>query len=251
MNLVKEYKNQSTWRDWSPYIERLPIDNQDTIFDFGCSLGIVTNLRAKRASYVIGIENNPELLKEAKQINSDENISYLNIDLGSSHVQNLPLGDGIWASFIAAYFPNFEPILNCWKKLLNANGWIALIEMSDLFSHEPLSKFTQDAFEAYSSRQSKNKKYDYKMGGKLRGFVKNCGLSIIHEEDIFDSELAFEGPAEPGITKSWESRFDRMVKFREYVGEKNFYKVKSEFIECLSDRNHKSNTVVKYIMAKK
>ncbi len=66
-----------------------------------------------------------------------------------------------------------------------------------------------------NSRQSKNKKYDFKMGGKLRGFVKNCGLSIIHEEDIFDSELAFEGPAEPGITKSWESRFDRMVKFRE------------------------------------
>ena len=47
MNLVKEYKNQSTWRDWSPYIERLPIDNQDTIFDFGCSLGIVTKLLAK------------------------------------------------------------------------------------------------------------------------------------------------------------------------------------------------------------
>jgi len=61
MNLVKEYKNQSTWRDWSPYIERLPIDNQDTIFDFGCSLGIVTKLLAKKASYVIGIENNPEV----------------------------------------------------------------------------------------------------------------------------------------------------------------------------------------------
>ena len=94
MNLVKEYENQSTWRDWSPYIERLPIDNQDTIFDFGCSLGIVTKLLAKKASYVIGIENNPELLKEAKQINSVENIFYLNIDLGSSHIQNLPLGDG-------------------------------------------------------------------------------------------------------------------------------------------------------------
>jgi len=251
MNLVEEYKNQSAWRNWRPYIERLPIDNQDTIFDFGCSLGVVSKLLAEKAFHVVGIDTNQDLLNEAARINSGENITYLNIDLGSSDLKKLPLGDGIWASFIAAYFPDFEPILLGWKKVLKANGWIALVEMSDLFSHEPISNFSKDAFENYSTRQSKNKIYDFRMGGKLKDFVNKCGLSIIYEKDIFDSELVFSGPAEPGILKSWENRFDRMEEFREYVGEKDFYKIRKDFMACLTDRNHKSNSAVKFIVVKK
>ena len=250
MNLVEEYKYQSAWRDWGPYIERLPIDNQDIIFDFGCGLGVVSKLLAEKANYVVGIDNNPELLKEAMRINSGENITYLNVDLGSSNFRKLPFGDGIWASFIAAYFPDFEPILLGWKKVLKANGWIALVEMSDLFSHEPISKFSKDAFENYSTRQSKNKIYDFRMGGKLKDFVHKCGLSIIYEKDMFDSELTFTGPAEPRILKSWESRFDRMVEFREYVGEKDYNKIRRDFMECLTHKNHESNSVVKFIVVK-
>lgn len=251
MSLVEEYKNQNTWRDWDSYLERLPIDNKDTIFDLGCSIGVVSKLLAKKAHQVVGLDNNPELLKEALCTNSAENISYLNRDLGSLNFETLPVGDGIWSSFVAAYFPDFESILNGWKNIIKTDGWIALVEMSDLLSHEPLSKFAQDALESYSERQRQNESYDFKMGEKLKEFVNKCGLSIIHEEDMFDRELTFNGPAEPKILRSWASRFDRMEKFIEYVGEKDFYKVKGDFLECMSDKNHKSNSIVKFILAKK
>jgi hypothetical protein len=89
------------------------------------------------------------------------------------------------------------------------------------------------------------------MGSSLKDFITNLGLSIIHEEDKLDRELTFNGPAEPEIRKSWEYRFDRMAGFREYLGDKQFNALKNEFLDCLSDEHHTSNSFVKFIVAKK
>jgi len=251
MSLVEEYRNQSTWRDWGPYIEKLPIHHGDIVLDFGCSIGTVSKLLAEKVHHVVGIDNNPQLLEEAERINNAENISYLNMDLGSSACEGLSLVNGIWSSFAAAYFPDFEPVLKVWNKVLREEGWIALVEMSDLFSHEPVSKFTRDTFENYAIRQCRNNMYDFMMGGKLKDYMTGCGLSIIHEEDMTDPELTFNGPADTRILKAWENRLDRMVKFREYVGESAFQKIRLDFLNGLSDQNHTSYTIVKFIIAKK
>jgi len=251
MNLTEEYKRQNKWRDWESYIERLTIDNNDTLIDFGCGIGVVTKMLANKASKVVGIDNNLELIKEAKRTNLAENIRYVYDNLSSLNYQNLPAGDGIWSSFVAAYFPDFAPILANWINILKPNGWLAIVEMSTLFDHEPLSLSTKEIFKDYTKRQRMNSMYDFEMGSRIKDIVTDHGLSIIHEEDKIDRELAFNGPAEPEIRKSWEYRFDRMVGFKEYLGDEKFYSIKNEFLDCLSDEHHTSNTIVKFIVAKK
>lgn len=149
------------------------------------------------------------------------------------------------------YFPDFTPILNNWKSILKPNGWLGIVEMSDLFLHEPLSYSTRKIFKKYYLRQKSNNSYDFEMGSKMKDFFKDAGFSIVHEENVNDEELTFNGPAEHQIIKSWEGRFDRMFRFKEYVGEKKFNKIKNEFLNCLVKENHKSKTIVKFMIAKK
>jgi len=249
VTLVEEYRNQSAWRDWDAYLEQLPIVSQDTIFDMGCGLGLVSEMLAKKAHQVIAVDNNPKLLEEAKRINSAKNITYKLSNLASMNYQNLPPGDGVWSSFVAAYFPDFTPILSKWIRILKPGAWIAIVEMSDLFAHEPLNLSTQEVFREYYLRQRKNNIYDFEMGAKVKDAILDCGLSIIHEESIPDPELAFNGPAESQILKAWDKRFDRMHGFKEYLGELKFSEIKSDFLECLSHKNHKCNAIVKFVIA--
>jgi len=251
MSLTEEYKNQSDWRNWDTYFDMLPISQNGTILDLGCGVGTVTKLLAQKAKYVIAIDFNPDLIQEAKLSNSAQNIDYVISDLNNIHKLDLPKVDGIWTSFVAAYFPDFKPILNRWLACLKAGGWIAIVEMADLFAHTPLSQTTQDIFNEYYIRQLKNNIYDFEMGFKLKDFVIKSGLTVIHEETKIDQELTFSGPAEPRILKAWEDRFNRMNVFKDYLGEFDFLKIKKEFMECLSNKEHKSNSIVKFIVARK
>lgn len=251
MKLAEEHKRQNQWRDWDSYIELLSIDNRDTILDFGCGIGVVTKKLAKKATMVIGIDNNPELIEEAKRTNTAENIRYMDANLSSLNYQDLPVVDGIWSSFAAAYFPDFAPMLRNWINILKPSGWLAIVEMSNLFDHEPLSSSSKEIFKDYTKRQCRNNMYDFEMGSKIKDFITAHGLSIIHEENKFDRELAFNGPAKPEKRKSWEYRFDRMAGFKEYMGDKRFNAIKNEFLDCLSDGHHTSNTIVKFMVAKK
>ena len=70
-----------------------------------------------------------------------------------------------------------------------------------------------------------------------------------HEEDLTNPELSFNGPASKEIIKAWDDRFERMNMFREYTGENNFVKIKNEFLYCLTNKNHESRTIVKFIIA--
>ena len=202
MKLVEEYKNQNSWRDWNSYIKKLPINKHNTICDMGCSIGAVTKKLANNAYQVIGIDNNSELIEEARKINTANNIHYLTDDLKTLDYQKLPYCDGIWSSFVVSYFPNLIPILNNWKSILNPNGWLSIVEMSALFSHEPLSQNTQEIFEEYYVRQRSNNSYDFEMGMKIKDLMIDSGLSIIYEENVYDKELVFDGPAEQKILKS-------------------------------------------------
>ncbi|MDX1286269.1 MAG: class I SAM-dependent methyltransferase, partial [Draconibacterium sp.] len=216
-----------------------------------CGIGAITKMFALKCTRVIAFENNPELLNEAEKANSAPNIEYKNSDIAHLDYDKLPSADGIWSSFVPSYFPEFTPVLKSWLKILKPNGWIAFVEMSDLFNHRPLCKITQKIFEDYYERQCSNNTYDFTMGSKLADFVRNCGLTIFHKENMQDKELNFDGPADERILESWVSRFNRMTRFQEYLGEEKFTETKNEFSNCLSHSNHRSNTIVKFVIARK
>lgn len=251
ITLAEEYINQNTWRNWESYIEKLSIDGGHTILDFGCSIGAVSKLLAKKAHRVIGIDNHPEFLEQAKRINSAGNIQYYNMDLTSIDKAKLPLADGIWTSFVVAYFPDLVSLLKEWKNFLKPKGWIAVVEMSDLFGHSPQSQSTRNLFKEYYMQQRQKKIYDFEMGSRIKELLIKSGFSIIHEENKTDPELSFNGPAEPQILKSWNCRFDRMPLFKEYVGDVRFLEIKKEFLDCLTNHNHKSESIVKFLVAQR
>lgn len=251
MTLTKEYKNQSTWRNWESYIESLPIAGSDSILDLGCGTGIVTNLLARKASHVIGIDINSDLLKEAGTVNSSTNIQFINADLKTLKEETVPLANGIWTSFTVAYFPAFSPILDNWITLLKPNSWIAIVEMNDLFAHFPLRENTQNIFKKYYERQRLTNIYDFEMGSKIKEFLLSKGLQIISEKNIADRELTFNGPADKEILTAWENRLDRMVALQEFIGKDAFPTIKKEFLDCLTSEDHTCKTEVKFIIARK
>jgi ubiquinone/menaquinone biosynthesis C-methylase UbiE len=251
MSLLEEYKNQARWRNWSAYIGFLPVVNKDLVLDIGCGIGVVTRLLSEKASRVIGMDNNKELLNYAENNNPSRNITYRVLDARSLNLNDLSEADGIWASFVAAYFPDFDKVLKNWLQILKPGGWIALVEMSGLFNHDPLSSLSQKIFSDYYTQQRNKNIYDFEMGNKLSSFLTNSGLKITHESDMDDPELTFKGPADPEIISAWKARFDRMTLFRRSTGDTEFFRIRDEFLSCISHKDHYSRTKVKFIIAQK
>lgn len=161
MTHLEEYKNQNRWRNWTSYIDKLPIKNTDIILDLGCGISYVTKLLSDKALEIIGIDGNNSLLIEANVSNSSKNIKYINHDLKTINEISLPLFNGIWASFIAAYFSDFSIYLKDWIQFLKPGGWIAIVEVNDLFAHQPISNLTYKGFKEFYKLQRSKKLYDY------------------------------------------------------------------------------------------
>ena len=251
MTLAGEYTNQQSWRNWESYLKVISFGYSDTILDLGCGTGHVASIMAEGALKVIGVDVNTDLLDKAKEINGRENIEYVNWDLRKIHEANLPLADGIWASFVAAYFPDFSHVLKLWLNLLKPGGWIALVEVDDLFGHLPMSPDSREGFKKfYEAKRSRNK-YDYKMGSKLTRLLTDEKLSILLDENKSDKELSFNGPADRQILTSWENRFDRMEGLVKFFGKKKYSEIKLEFLECLTKEEHTCNAAVRFVVAKK
>jgi SAM-dependent methyltransferase len=249
MTLADEYTNQNIWRNWTSYIEILPIKDTDTILDLGCGTGHVGRMLSEVALKVICIDANMNLLDEAKRINSKDNIEYLNQDLRNINESKLPLVDGIWASFVAAYFPDFSSILKSWLKLLKPNGWIAIVEINDLFAHFPITPTTRESFNSFYKDERNKNHYDYEMGSKLTKLLADEKLSIIIAENKFDKELCFKGPADDQILKAWEHRLNRLMALQEFFGKEKYSVIKLEFLDCLTKENHTCKTEVKFVVA--
>jgi SAM-dependent methyltransferase len=251
MTIAEEYTNQQSWRNWRSYLDMLPVNKKDIILDLGCGTGHVSSILAERSLNVIGIDVDTDLLDEAKKINSKENIGYVNGDLRKIHETKLPLADGIWASFVAAYFPDFSHLLKQWLKLLKPGGWIALVEVNDLFGHLPLSLGSREGFKRFYEVERSRNQYDYEMGSKLNSLLTDEQLSIINDEFKFDKELSFNGPADPQILTAWENRFDRIHALGEFFGKEKYPNIKFEFLESLTKEDHTCNALVRFVIARK
>jgi SAM-dependent methyltransferase len=226
MNLVDEYRQQWKFRNWEGIFQALPLVSGQSVLDLGCGPGDQGAALAARGARVFGADANQELLRAAS------------IPRVRANLRALPFGaaDGIWASFVPAYFPHdFTDVLRSWKQ--HARHWIALVEVDDLFGHEPLSSTARALLDAY---ERESKFYDFHMGHKLRGHVEAAGFRVWSEIILSDQELAFHGPARPEVLEAWRARFERM----------KLQSVADDFLACLASANHRTRAKVYCVIAR-
>ena len=246
MDLATEYRRQRAWRDWEGAFSLLPPLEGRTVLDLGCGVGDQTAELAGRGALVIGLDGNQELLGAARA-RGIANAEFRRADLREPLDSDLSV-DGIWCSFVAAYFPELSPALIRWSNALRPGGWIALTEIDDLFGHEPVSPRTRELLDAYVEESLTAGRYDFRMGGKLHGQLEGAGFSILEERDLVDQELAFSGPALPEVIEAWSARFDRMGLLREACGAE-FGAVRTDFLAALARPDHRASARVRFVLA--
>ncbi|HEX5718554.1 MAG TPA: class I SAM-dependent methyltransferase [Thermoanaerobaculia bacterium] len=241
MSLSDNYKRQRGWRDWPRIFDALPALQGQTVLDLGCGVGDQAAELVTRGARVIGVDMNEELLREAQSrhlANADFRWGDLRepLDLGVEL-------DGVWCSFMAAYFPDLPAALASWTSRLRPGGWVALTEIDDFFGHEPLGARTKSLFGAYARDALAAKRYDFYMGRKLRAYLEQAGFTVSTALTLEDQELAFEGPARSEVVEAWRNRLDRMKLLQELCGP-DFEQLREEFLGCLTQAGHRSTASI-------
>ena len=245
-SLLDQYRNQWEWRDWRSLFNLLPDLSGSTIYDLGCAHGDHSSELAEMGARVIGIDGNESLLNFAKQ-RDIPNSKFMLRDL-SKIGESEEKGDGIWTSFLPAYFTNLDSTIKQWKKLLKEDGWIAITEMSGLFDHEPLSERNRCLIDKFYVQSFRNGNYDFESGSKLKSCLEKNGFKILKSAFLEDQELSFKGGATEDVVNAWESRFERMGGFRQFLGDE-FESFKKNFILSIQSENHVSNCKVYFYLA--
>lgn len=246
MSLADDYKRQFGWRSWAAVLDALPppLAGQ-VVVDLGCAVGDQAALLAERGAYVIGIDGNTGLLAAARS-RGIANAEFREGDVRTPELDRP--AHGIWSSFTAAYLLDLPEVLASWRAHLQPGGWIALTEVENLFGHAPLESKSAALLEDYVRDSLDQGRYDFHMGKKLAGCLKQAGFKILRELNIEDRELAFRGPASAGVLDAWRRRVDRMRVLQEFCG-KDFAHVRNEFLRCLKSAEHRSLAKVRCCIA--
>lgn len=241
MSLAAEYRQQFQWRQWKLIFENLPLQSGQTILDLGCGIGDQARELASRGCRVTGLDGSQELI-DAAVLEQTPDCQFLMCNLEKP--PNFAISvDGIWCSFVAAYFTDFVCLLRRWTPLLKPGGWIAITEIEDLFGHIPLSPRTRWFLQRLADDALAADRYDFHMGSKLQGYLEQAGFSISRLLMLPDKELSFSGPATPEVVDAWRKRFQRLPHLRALCGPE-FSAVQTEFLSCLSRPNHLSTAKV-------
>jgi trans-aconitate methyltransferase len=218
-------------RAWQRALDAIPPVEGRTILDLGCGLGEQAAALAARGAHVIGVDLYDQRLRDRQLPHTEFRYADLR-RLNGVDVQ----ADGIWSSYAAAYLTDLPSVLPVWQSRLKPGGWMALLEIDDLFGHEPLSAAARRELDEYAAEALAAKRYDFHMGHKLTRYVPN----VVTHFTIEDEDLAFDGPAASHVLDSWRARFDRMPAL---AG------VRDEFLACLSDPAHRSRATVHFCLA--
>lgn len=105
MTLVEEYKNQNTWRDWERYLNEIPLNHDQIVYDLGCGIGFLSKLLSYKVKRVVGFDSNRSLLEEANK-HKQNNCEFILENIFTLDPSNLEKCDGIWMSFTMAYMEN-------------------------------------------------------------------------------------------------------------------------------------------------
>jgi trans-aconitate methyltransferase len=142
MMLPDEYERQERWRRWDTALARVPLARGQRVLDLGCGVGAVTATLAQAGADVIGVDLDDTLLARARQ--RHPGLRFEKHDVGTLEPSMFGRVDGIWASFVAAYFADVDAIVARWRRCVVDGGWLALVEMDDLLGHEPRARALAD-----------------------------------------------------------------------------------------------------------
>jgi SAM-dependent methyltransferase len=221
-------------RDFASILDALPPVDGRLVMDLGCGNGDVAEQLVARGARVVGVDLNEELLADARA-RELPGTEFVAADLREPFRVPVEV-DGIWASFLAAYFVDLTPALERWAAHL-PGGWIALTEVDDLFAHSPLEPRTRELLEAYAGDAFAQGRYDFRMGSKLTAHLAAAGFRVTRELTLDDRELAFQGPATPDILASWRRRLDRMTLLHDFCGPEKSA-VREDLLACLASPAH-------------
>jgi len=241
MSLAAEYEQQFNWRPWKLIFDQVPLRAGQTVLDLGCGIGDQARELASRGCKVIGLDGNQELVDVAvhKRL---PNCEFRTCDLRRPAALDTKV-DGIWCSFVAAYFTNLNEFLENSIHSLRCGGWIAITEVEDLLGHEPLSPRTRWFLQRLAEDALDAGRYDFYMGSKLQGGLEKAGFAMKQLLMLPDQELSFQGAATLEVVDAWRRRFQRMPHLRALCGSE-FASVQEDFLSCLSRPDHVSTAKV-------
>lgn len=236
MSLARDYARQAAWRDWPTAFSLLPPIAGKRLLDFGCAIGDQASALVGRGAHIVGVDQNEDLLRVARAR-----------EIPDAEFRNtLPTGerfDGIWCSFAAAYLPDLAASLREWRALLAPGAFVALVEMEDLFGHEPLQPRTTELLTKFAE-SAPMRGYDFHRGRFLRDAFEAAGYTVTMETTLADRELSFDGPADPAVLEAWQSRFDRMLGLHKFAGDE-YPALVADFMGALAREDHRSLTRVR------
>lgn len=243
-DLAEEYRRQLGWRSWDDAFVRLPSLEGAELLDLGCAAGDLSAALSHRGARVTGIDANAELLARAKA-RAIPGARFEHGDLLELAQRPRAPVDGIWASFVPAYFVDLPGFIRAWSAHLRPGGWFALIEIDDFWAHEPLGPELAARLEAFARGSS----YDFRSGSKLASAARSAGLEVVHEGELADAEFAFRGPASPEVLEAWAQRLDRMRGPKAYFGV-DMPALREAWLECLASPEHRSGCRVVFVLAR-
>jgi SAM-dependent methyltransferase len=247
MNLSTQYQEQEKWRSWDAALSRLPLRSGQRVLDLGCGVGQMTARLASLGAQAIGVDLNEELLATARSLHPS--LSFERHDIGNIEPHLFGQVDGIWASFVAAYFCDLPRILSRWGQCLAPGGWMALVEVDDLLGHAPMQPSLRDEVLRFY-QQSKPGGYQFECGRSLAEDAQRAGLHVIYQGTLPDQELSFHGPASEEVLAAWHLRVRRMIGLQTFFGERALVLEKA-LLGAMSSPEHHSTARVFFVIAQR
>ncbi|MGS0674673.1 class I SAM-dependent DNA methyltransferase [Shewanella sp. 125m-1] len=251
MNLLQEYEKQQRWRNWQRYLQFIPVSQDDSMVDLGCSVGDVSRLFSYRVKNVLGVDINQEFIDFCES-NKVSNETFICTDILS--LDYLPVGavNGIWSSFSLSYLSNPLDFLVSVYSKMNQGAWIALLDVSCFISGNLSSNSKYyDKVRSFELESYKSGIYDFDFGAKMQNLLQNAGFEIVYvDNDVVDPELNFSGAAPTEIIESWVARLDRMQRLKEELGTQ-YTEFCDELLTSLSSEHHQKRENVRFVVAKK
>jgi SAM-dependent methyltransferase len=247
-DLPAQYQQQERWRRWDEALGRVPWKTGQRVLDLGCGVGPVTARLHRLGVDAVGVDADSELLAAARARHPD--IRFERLDVCALTPATFGPVDGIWASFVAAYFHDLDAVLASWAACVVPGGWLALVEVDDLLGHEPLAPALRDDVVAFYASARAAKGYDFECGRRLAGCARGAGLTVLVEESLPDDELSFDGAAAPDVLEAWRARFRRMAGPRAFLGQR-WSETEAGLLAALASPAHRSTCRVVLVVAER
>lgn len=125
---------QNRYRDYitrKHLLSLLKIKKSDVLLDFGCGIGRLSKLVAKKSKFVIGVDSSEQMISKAKALNSVTNISYLTIEKNLSFIQDESISK-IYTCWVLQHVSDeaLDNYLKEFYRILKVDGTVVILEQT-------------------------------------------------------------------------------------------------------------------------